>query len=183
MMVKTENSNFLLPTGAMLPWWLVLIQGIIALILGCSFLAFPYQTLLVLVVFIGAYWFISGIFALISLANDKSSMGWKIVVGLLGIIAGLLIMMYPYYSTILLPSLLIIFIGVWGLIIGGITLAHGIRGGGSGEIILGILGLIFGIILLANPLIGALLLPYVLGMFGLILGIGAIVAAFMCRSK
>jgi uncharacterized membrane protein HdeD (DUF308 family) len=182
-MAETEISNPMLPKGAMLPWWLVLIQGVVALILGCSFLAFPYQTLFVLVVFIGAYWFISGIFALISLAYDKSNTGWKIVVGLLGVIAGILIMMYPYYSTILLPSLLIIFIGVWGLIIGGITLAHGIRGGGWGEIILGILGIIFGIVLLANPLIGALMLPYVLGIFGIILGIGAIVTSFMCRGK
>lgn len=182
-MPETEIRNPLLPTGAMLPWWLVLIQGIVALVLGCSFLAFPYQTLFVLVVFIGAYWFVSGIFALISISYDKSNMGWKVVVGLLGIIAGILIMMYPYYSTILLPSLLIIFIGVWGLIIGGITIAHGIRGGGWGEIILGILGLIFGIVLLANPFIGAELLPYVLGIFGIVLGIGAIAAAFMCRGK
>ncbi|MEI6292948.1 MAG: DUF308 domain-containing protein [Methanomicrobiales archaeon] len=182
-MAETQSSSCMLPNGALLPWWLVLIQGIVALVLGCSFLAFPYQTLFVLVVFVGAYWFISGLFALISLAVDKTNMAWKIVVGLLGIIAGILIMIYPYYSTILLPSLLIIFIGVWGLIIGGITIAHGIRGGGWGEIILGVLGVIFGIILLANPLIGALLLPYVLGIFGIILGIGAIVAAFMCREK
>jgi uncharacterized membrane protein HdeD (DUF308 family) len=182
-MSETYSGNPMLPTGAMLPWWLVLIQGIVALILGCSFLAFPYQTLFVFVVFVGAYWFISGIFALISLAYDKSNLGWKIVVGLLGIVAGILIMMYPYYSTILLPTMLIIIIGVWGLIIGGITLAHGIRGGGWGEIILGILGIIFGLVLLAKPLISALLLPYVLGIFGVILGIGAIVAAFMYRGK
>jgi len=182
-MPETEIRNPLLPTGAMLPWWLVLIQGIVALVLGCSFLAFPYLTLFVLVVFIGAYWFVSGIFALISLSSDRSNMGWKVVVGLLGIIAGILIMIYPYYSTILLPSLLIIFIGVWGLIIGGITLAHGIRGGGWGEIILGILGIIFGIVLLANPFISAALLPFVLGIFGIVLGIGAIATAFMCRGK
>ncbi len=182
-MSETQISNPLLPTGAMLPWWLVLIQGIVALILGCSFLAFPYYTLMVLVVFIGAYWFISGIFALVSVAYDKTNMAWKIIVAILGIVAGILILVYPLYSTILLPSLLIIFIGVWGLIIGCITLMHGIRGGGWGEIILGILGLIFGVVLLINPFVGALLLPYVLGIFGIILGIGAIIAAFMSREK
>ncbi len=50
--------------------------------------------------------------------------------GILGIIAGLFIMIYPYYSTILVPTLLIIFVGVWGLIMGFITLLHGIKGGG-----------------------------------------------------
>jgi len=67
-------------------------------------------------------------------------------VGILGIIAGLLIMIYPYYSAILVPSLLIIFIGVWGLIIGFITLFHSMKGGGWGEAILGILTIIFGIL-------------------------------------
>ena len=173
----------MIPSGPLLPWWLVLIQGIVLLILGIYLLTTPYQTLLVLVWFIGAYWLISGIFALISLAVDQSNMGGKILVGILGIIAGTLILIYPYYSTILLPTMLIIFIGVWGLIIGFITLFHSMKGGGWGEAILGILAIIFGIALLANPLIGAALLPYVLGIFAVIGGIGAIISAFMLRPK
>ena len=101
--------------------------------------------------------------------------------GILGIIAGLLIMIYPYYSAILVPSLLFIFIGVWGLIIGFITLFHSMKGGGWGEAILGILTIIFGIVLLADPLIGAAYLPYVLGIFAVIGGVGAIISAFLIR--
>jgi len=110
-------------------------------------------------------------------------MGSKILVGILGIIAGLLILIYPYYSAILVPALLIILMGVWGLIIGFITPFHGIKGGGWGEGILGILGIIFGIILLGNPLIGTANLPYVLGIFALNGGIGAIISAFLIRPK
>ena len=47
--------------GGFLPWWVVLLEGIIALILGIFFLTSPYMTLLVLVTFLGAYWFVSGI--------------------------------------------------------------------------------------------------------------------------
>ena len=151
---ETSYDSFI-PSGPLLPWWLVLIQGIVLLILGIYLLTSPYQTLAVLVWIIGAYWFISGIFALISIVMDRSNMGSKIIMGILGIIAGLLILIYPYYSAILVPTLLIIFIGVWGLIMGFITLLHGMKGGGWGEGILGVLGIIFGIILLANPLIGA----------------------------
>jgi uncharacterized membrane protein HdeD (DUF308 family) len=104
-------------------------------------------------------------------------------VGIPGIIAGLLIMIYPYYSAILVPSLLIIFIGVWGLFIGFITLFHSMKGGEWGEAILGILTIIFGIVLLANPLIGAAYLPYVLGIFAPIGGIGAIISTFLVRPK
>jgi uncharacterized membrane protein HdeD (DUF308 family) len=183
-MTSEETSvNSMLPSGPLLPWWLVLIQGIVLLIIGGYLLTSPYQTLLVLVWFVGAYWLISGIFALISLAVDSSNMGWKILMGILGIIAGTLILIYPYYSTILLPTMLIIFIGVWGLIIGVITLLHAMKGGGWGEGILGFLAIIFGILLLANPLIGAALLPYVLGIFAIIGGIGAIISAFMFRPK
>ncbi len=85
--------------------------------------------------------------------------------GILGIIAGLFIMIYPYYSTILVPTLLIIFNGVWGLIMGVIALFPSMKGGGWGEGILGVLGIIFGIVLLANPLIGDVYLLYVLGIF------------------
>ena len=103
--------------------------------------------------------------------------------GIPGIIVGLLIMIYSYYSAILVPSLLIIFIGVWGLFIGFITLFHSMKGGGWGEAILGILAIIFGIVLLANPLIGAAYLPYVLGIFAPIGGIGAIISTFLVRPK
>lgn len=175
--------NAILPSGPLLPWWLVLIQGFTALILGIFLLTSPYQTLLALVWFIGAYWFISGIFALVSLVLDRSDLGRKILVGLLGIIAGLLILIYPLYSTILLPTLLVIFIGLWGVIIGFITILHGMKGGGWGEGILGFLGLLFGIALLANPLIGAVYLPYVVGIFAVIGGIGAIISAFLIRPK
>lgn len=183
IMTDMENENSLLPTGAMLPWWLVLLQGIIALALGCAFLAWPYFTLMFAVIFIGAYWFFSGIFGLISLAVDRTNVAWKLVLGLLGIIAGILILIYPLYSTLLLPALLVIFIAVWGLIIGAITILHGTRGGGWGEIILGLLGILFGIVLLVNPLLDVLLLPYLLGALGIIFGIAAIITAFMKRGK
>jgi uncharacterized membrane protein HdeD (DUF308 family) len=71
------------------PWWAVLIQGLVALIIGILFLYYPYSTLVVLVIFLGAYWFVNGIFSLISLGMDKTHMGWKIVIGLMGIIAGI----------------------------------------------------------------------------------------------
>jgi uncharacterized membrane protein HdeD (DUF308 family) len=164
------------------PWWLVLIQGIAALILGIAFLAYPYLTLLLVVTFVGAYWFISGIFSIISVAMDKSNMGWKILVGILGIIAGLIILTYPVYSTILLPTLLILFIGVWGLIIGGTHLAaaFGTKDWAMGFI--GIVAIVFGVLLIVYPMISAAILPFVLGGFGLIGGIITIVLAFQLKS-
>ncbi|HUU76597.1 MAG TPA: DUF308 domain-containing protein [Methanoregulaceae archaeon] len=165
------------------PWWLVLLQGIVALILGIMFLTWPYVTLLVAVTFIGAYWFVSGIFALIGLAVDRSHAAVKIGLGILGIIAGILILMYPMYSTVLIPSILIIFIGVWGIIMGCMSLFAAFKGGGLGAGVLGVLGIIFGFILLANPFIAVAFLPFVLGIFGIIGGIAAIATSFALRSQ
>jgi uncharacterized membrane protein HdeD (DUF308 family) len=70
------------PGTHVFPWWLVLIQGIITLILGIFFLYYPYGTLLVLITILGAYWFVSGLFALLSLAIDRTNAGYKILFGL-----------------------------------------------------------------------------------------------------
>ena len=97
---------------ASLPRWLVLLQGIVALALGILFLAYPVGTLVVLIVFLGIYWLVNGIFVLASLYSDRSDWGWKMFVGILGILGGILVLAYPLYSTILLPTLLAIIIGL-----------------------------------------------------------------------
>jgi len=164
------------------PWWIILVLGIAVLILGIAFLSWPYLTLMLVVTFVGAYWFISGIFSLISLIMDRSNLGWKLLIGILGIVAGIVILTYPLYSTFLLPAMLVIFIGVWGLLIGAVHLAQafGTKDWGSG--ILGILAILFGILLLAHPFIAVALLPFVFGGFGIVGGIIAIIMSFQFRN-
>ncbi len=171
------------PGTNVFPWWLVLIMGFITLILGIFLLYYPYGTLLVLVTFLGAYWFISGLFGLISLFVDRTNAGWKILFGILGIIAGIAILTYPLYSTLLVPYLFIILVGVWGLIMGFMGIFAAFKGGGWGAGIIGILLVIFGCLILANPLVSTLMLPFVLGGFGIIGGIFAIIGAFMLKGQ
>ena len=93
--ITSSEKNKMGPI-ALYPWWIILVLGIAALILGMAFLAWPYLTLMMVVTFVGAYWFITGIFSLVSLSTDRSNMGWKILIGILGIIAGIVILMYPF---------------------------------------------------------------------------------------
>lgn len=164
-------------------WWLVLLQGIVTLILGIMFLAQPFETLAVLVVFLGAYWFVTGIFTLIGLAVDKSNAAMKAILGVLSIIAGIVILAHPLYSALMVPLILITFIGAWAIVMGAISLYGGFKGGGWGSTALGILGIIFGIILLAAPYIALALLPTVLGIFGVAGGLSVIVASIMIHSQ
>ena len=169
--------------GGFYPWWVVLLQGIIALILGIFFLTSPYMTLLVVVTFLGAYWFVSGIFALVSLGVDKTNAGLKVLLGILGIILGILILAYPYYSAFIVPFVFVIMVGVWALIIGGLYMYQAFTGGGWAVGILGFISVIFGLILLIQPYIATLALPFVLGILGIVFGFAAIVGSFMIRSR
>jgi uncharacterized membrane protein HdeD (DUF308 family) len=168
--------------GTFLPWWLLLLQGIIALLLGIFLLASPAQTLLVMITFLGAYWLVSGFFNLVSIFWDRENFGWKIVLGILGIVAGLAILAYPIYSTFVVPYIFTIMVGFLGLFYGAIALLGAFTGKGWGVGILGLLSVIFGCLILAEPVAATIVVPFVFGIFGIVFGFAAIVGAFMARS-
>lgn len=164
------------------PWWLVLIQGIAAIILGVLLIVRPAATTIILIQFLGIYWLISGIFSLISLFWDRSEWGWKLFSGILGIIAGLLIIQNPLWSTLLVPATLAWVLGFTGIFIGIIQIIQAFRGAGWGVGILGGLSILLGILLIARPVIAGLTLPFVLGGLLVVGGLLAIVIAFALRS-
>jgi len=165
------------------PWWAVLVQGIFAIIIGILLLAYPGATTLVIVQFIGIYWLVSGIFSLVSIFIDRSIWGWKLFAGIIGVLAGLAIMRHPLWSTFMLPTVLVIFLGIDGLIIGVVGLIAAFKGSGWAAGILGVLSILFGLLLLFSPFVAALALPWVYGILGIVGGIVAIFAAFRQRSE
>jgi uncharacterized membrane protein HdeD (DUF308 family) len=114
---------------------------------------------------------------------DTSGWGWNLFSGVLGIIAGILVLQHPLWSAVLVPTVLIIVLGIYGLIAGVIALIEAFRGGFSwGSLILGIISIIFGLLLVLNPLIGAIaLVVWIAGIVGIIGGIAAIVIAFKMK--
>lgn len=164
-----------------IPWWLVLIQGIAAVIIGILLLLYPAATLFVLIQFLGIYWMVSGIFGIVSIFIDSSMWGWKLFAGILGIIAGILILQHPIWSGLLVPTVLVFVLGIQGLIIGIVNLIQAFQGGGWGIGILGALSIVFGIILIGSPFVAALALPWVAGIFALVGGIFGIIAAFRLK--
>ena len=163
------------------PWWLVLINGIAALILGILLITSTGSTVLILVQFLGIYWLVSGIFQIVGLFIDSTAWGWKLFAGILGILAGIVIMNHPLISPLVVGTTIVIIIGIQGIIFGVVGLIAAFQGGGWGAGILGFLSVIFGIVLLFNPILGAAALPWVLGIFGIVGGIAAIIAAFRMK--
>ena len=165
------------------PWWLVLLEGIFAALFGILLLIAPGASLIFLAQLLGFYLFIEGILRLVSIFVDSSSWGLKVGSGILGILAGLVVLNHPLLSAFAIPQYIVYIIGFLA-VFGGIGgLIQAFQGGGWGAGILGILASIFGIIVLLNPLIGVVALPFVLGGFMLAGGIGAIVASFRLRSS
>src|ERR687898_576368 len=171
---RTEETGF--------PWWLVLLEGIAAAIVGLFLLTAPGATLFVLIQVLGIFWLVSGSFRIVSSFIDSSMWGWKLIGGVFGILAGIVVLQHPLWSSVLVPAIYLIILGIQGLISGGVSLVLAFSGGGWGVGILGALSIIFGLVLLFNVWIGVAVLPYVLGALGIVGGGAAIAMAFVVRS-
>ena len=136
------------------PWWLMLIEGIAFFVIGAVILWSPLKrkvnTYMFLVQLLGLYWVIRGILNLVAMFMDHSAWGWKLLIGIVSIIAGGYILMYPIASAVALPLIFVLMLGIWGLMEGIVLLIMAFRGGGWAAGILGVLAIVFGGILIAN---------------------------------
>ncbi len=170
------------------PWWLTLTTGILAFIVGAILLWSPAKTKVetyqLLVFFLGIYWLVEGIFDIIAIFVDHSMWGWKLFIGIISIVAGGYILMYPIAAALALPRIMVLVLGVWGLIYGFILLFMAFRGGGWGAGILGVLGILFGIALIVNYTVTGmgLAMLWAAAVLGVVGGIVLIIQAFRQRS-
>jgi uncharacterized membrane protein HdeD (DUF308 family) len=180
----TTQSNAMSFETHRAPWWLGMIGGALNIILGVLLLTVPVKTVLVLVLALGYYWVFSGIFTLVYMFIDHQAWGWKLFSGVVSILAGIFILRYPLISAVTIPALTILFLGIQGIIVGGISLVMAFKGGGWSTAVMGLLGLIFGAILIANysNLAAVATLVWTVAIFSLIGGVFQIIDAFMKRS-
>ena len=165
------------------PWWVVLVEGIFALIFGLLLITAPGTMSLFLVTVLGFYWLIRGILSIIEifLPNTGTHWGWLLFMGILGIIAGMVVLRNLVYATALVGTFVIVFLAVDGLIMGIMGLIRAFTGGGWGPGILGILTIIIAIFLFTNLLGAVIALPIVIGALMIVGGIVAIFYSFRIR--
>ncbi|HRQ38196.1 MAG TPA: DUF308 domain-containing protein [Chloroflexota bacterium] len=170
------------------PWWLMLIQGTALLIIGGILLWSPAKTKvdtwMLLVTLLGIYWIIGGILDLVSMFQDHTAWAWKLFMGLISIMAGSYILMYPIAAAVELPKIFVLVLGIWGVIQGTVALIMAFRGGGWGMGIVGVIALLFGFILIGDYSLPGMGLAFiwVAAVWGVIGGIILIVQAFRQRS-
>lgn len=166
------------------PWWLILLGGFLNIIIGVLLLTTPLKTVALLVFALGIYFLISGVFYLIGMFVDHTAWGWKLFMGVISIIAGILVIRNPLISTLTIPALIILLLGIQGIIVGIISLVMAFKGGGWGAGILGVLAIVFGVVLVLNWNEPAWIvtLVWVAGIFAVIGGIFQCVQAFRQRA-
>jgi len=164
------------------PWWVVLLEGIIAIIAGLFLLYEPVTTTILLIQILGIFWLAGGIVSVIGALVFPENLWWKLLSGILSIIAGIVILTYPIYSSLIVLTLFVVFIGAWVIVTGAVRLAWALKGGGWGTGILGILTIILGLLLLTNSLAGVLVLPWIFGFFLIIGGIGSVIWGIRMRT-
>jgi uncharacterized membrane protein HdeD (DUF308 family) len=164
-------------------WWVFLLEGIAAILVGFLLLTEPATTLVAITIFLGFYWLFVGVLELVRMFVDRSVPWiWSLLIGILGIVAGVLVLNHPLFAAIVLPATLVLYLGVLGVIIGILGIIGGFAGGGIGSFIFGVLNLLIGILLLSSPAAATLAVPFVFGILLLIEGVALIIWAFRVRA-
>jgi len=155
-------------------WWLILLRGICAIVFGVLTFTWPGVTLLTLVLLYGAFALADGIFALSAAVtgNTPTPRWWLAIVGLLGIAAGAMTLLWPGLTAVVLQ----VFIACWAIATGAIQVIGAIqlRKEIENEWLLiagGLLSIAFGVILVTQPSVGALALLYVIGSYAILYGL------------
>ncbi|SEE97265.1 HdeD family acid-resistance protein [Streptomyces sp. Ag109_O5-10] len=106
------------------------VLGVVSLLLGLYSLRHVLITVLALGLLLGIYWVVDG-FTAVFVALDRPGLpgrGWNVFIGLLGVVAGLMLLTWPQLSLLTLAFLA----GLWMIMLGAMQLglARLLRGTG-----------------------------------------------------
>jgi len=171
------------------PWWIVFLQGLLAVGLGLFIYFYPCGTFTALLAALGWFLIIEGILSLIGLmAGLHVASKWWIglLSGLLSILAGLFVLNQPLISAYIARTILVYTVAFMLLVNGVTSAASASRRSENpyakwGIIILGLLFIILGIILLFSPYLSFYIIMMLVGLFTFTLGLVMIMYSALMR--
>jgi uncharacterized membrane protein HdeD (DUF308 family) len=167
-------------------WWLLLLRGVFAILFaGLTFFR-PVSSLFALVLMFGIYAVVDGASNLaLSLKHPRAATHWGTLSfeGILGLVAGLVTLVWPAISAFAL----LMVIAVWAVTTGitSVVAAIRLRRQIKKEWLLalnGVLSIALGVVLFLYPGPGALALVLWIGAYALVSGVVLIALAFRVRS-
>lgn len=159
------------------------VTGVLALIAGIFITFWPKNSAIVLTVMLGIYFLIAGLayvgLGLFSRGISGGARALDIILGVLFVIGGILMLVNPTESAVVIGIFLGVIIGILWIVEGAVALAQAGSSSSRGwSIFFGVLSIIAGIVVLFSPFWGAAILFWVTGIALIVLGIVQIVRAF-----
>lgn len=166
-------------------WWLLALRGVAAILFGILAFIWPQLTLEVLIILFGVYVLIDGASNIVTgFSQRESNDRWWVMLleGLVGILAGILTLVYPGMSAFIL----LYFIAAWAILTGVLEIVAAIRlrkeiTGEWALALSGVASIIFGILLFLFPGTGALAVVWIIGSYAILFGALLIYLAFKVR--
>ncbi|MEU6859823.1 HdeD family acid-resistance protein [Glycomyces sp. NPDC046736] len=163
-------------------WGWVLARGIFTIIFGAMAIFWPDITILAFVILFGAYAIVDGVTGIVMGMRRDSGRGFLIFMGILGVIAGLIALLWPGITAVALLWV----IAIWAIVIGVASIVSGFglsrdAGGRWLFILTGLAAVILGIVLLAKPGEGAVALVVTIGFFAIIWGLLTVFTSIRLR--
>lgn len=167
-------------------WWLYLLNGIIFLIAGFIVFSNPFSSYVLLSIFFSVTLFVTGIFEIaFAISNRKGhyGWGWSLASGIVDLVIGFILMLYPSVSMAVIPLFLAFWFMFKGISLIGFSIQlHTEKIPNWGWLLVGGIGLIvISIFILDNPALGV---AAVLGLMAAAFwctGIFSIIFAFRLR--
>ena len=166
-------------------WWTLILRGLLAIAFGVLAFFAPGLGIAVLVGLFAAWALIDGATNLVagirSRGRDRS---WWLAIleGIVGIVAGVIALLFPVYAA----EALVLIIGVWAIITGTfeIVAAIRLREQITGELWMGLAGLasiLYGVVLFLFPGVGVLSLVWLIGGFAIVFGVFLVALGWRLR--
>lgn len=169
-------------------WWYPVVRGLVAVVLGVILMAFPVETVVVLVRLVGAFLVIDGVVGLVDGLRERTAAapgwGWRVAAGAVGVLLGGALLIWPKASIAVLAAIL----GAWAVIGGllAVVSALGIRrvpgSGWAWSALWGAATLAFGLVLLLAPLSGVAAIAWTVGLYAVLSGAVLVAAGFTVRA-
>lgn len=171
-------------------WWLILLWGVLAILVGIAMVQAPIQSALALFTLFGIYFLVAGFVDIVaSIAQRGPGWGWKLALGVLYVVAGFAVINNTALSAIFGLQVLYFFVAFAAIFGGIVNIIQAVLKIGKtgfwpvlGTLLLGIFQLLIGMALLESPLAGTITLWFVLAFFAIAGGIVLIIQSFMVRS-
>jgi uncharacterized membrane protein HdeD (DUF308 family) len=160
--------------------WVVGLQGLASVILGVLLLAWPEISVYALTIVFGIYTLATGItaFAGAFSSQSKDERASLVLSGLLGIVVGIVVLVWPGISALALLYV----IGIYAVMLGTLAIVASLRLPLDGRdtalmTLTGLVSIVFGIVIFAKPGAGALAVLALIAAFALVIGVSELVVA------